>query len=114
MFELPEYVNLAKQLEGTIAGKRIVQGCPGNSSHKFVWYNCEPDELKALTTGKVIGKAYAKGKWLFIPLNPGYVLAFGECGGKILYHGSKAQMPKKYHLAIVFDDDSALSAMTQM
>jgi len=114
MFELPEYVNLAKQLEQTVTGKSILKGQLGNSPHKFVWYNRTPEEFEALTAGKVVGKAYCKGRWLFIPLQPGYVFVFGECGGKILYHRSRSEMPKKYHLAITFRDGSGLSAMTQM
>ena len=114
MFELPEYVTLAGQLADTVAGKRIKEGRLGNSPHKFVWYNRKPEEFETLTRGKTVGKAYSRGRWLFIPVNPGYVLVFGECGGKILYHRSENEMPKKYHLAVFFEDDSALSAMTQM
>jgi len=114
MFELPEYVVLVRQLTETITGKRIRAGHLGNSPHKFVWYNRKPDEFESLTTGKQIGAAYAKGRWLFIPANPGYVVVFGECGGKILYHPAASQIPKKYHLVLIFEDGSALSAMTQM
>ena len=114
MFELPEYVTLAKQLADTVAGKRIKEGHLGNSPHKFVWYNRKPKEFESLTTGKLLDKAYSRGRWLFIPANPGFVLVFGECGGKILYHKSKKEIPKKYHLAIIFEDDFALTAMTQM
>ena len=114
MFEMPEYNTLARQLTDTVTGKKIKGGHLGNSLHKFVWYNCKPDEFESLISGKYMGKAYSRGRWLFIPANPGYVLVFGECGGKILYHQSKIRIPKKYHLAIVFEDDSALSAMTQM
>jgi formamidopyrimidine-DNA glycosylase len=114
MFELPEFVTLARQLSETVTGRQIKEGHLGNSPHKFVWYNRKPEEFESLTAGKVLGKAYSRGKWLFIPVNPGYVLVFGECGGKILYHKSKDELPKKYHLMIGFEDGSALSAMTQM
>jgi formamidopyrimidine-DNA glycosylase len=114
MFELPEYIILAKQLTETITGKRIREGHLGNSPHKFVWYNRKPDEFESLTAGKRIGAAYSKGRWLFIPANPGYVVVFGECGGKMLYHPSESQIPKKYHLVLIFEDGSALSVMTQM
>jgi len=66
------------------------------------------------TQGKTIGEAYAKGRWLFIELNPGYVLVLGECGGKILYHSPNSKLPKKYHLYITFDDDAFLTVTTQM
>jgi formamidopyrimidine-DNA glycosylase len=80
MFELAEYVTLTRQIEKSLSGKQITDGCLGNSPHKFVWYNRKPDEFKALTKDKVLGKAYSRGKWLFIPLTPGYILVFGEIG----------------------------------
>jgi formamidopyrimidine-DNA glycosylase len=114
MFELPELVTLAKQINDTIQGETIRSGCLGNKPHKFVWYNRSHDEFTQVTHGKKIGEAYAKGKWLFIPLDPGYVLVLGEFGGKLLYHPPGSTVPKTYHLFITFDDDSFLTATTQM
>jgi formamidopyrimidine-DNA glycosylase len=114
MFELPEFTTLAKQMNETLKGKRIKEGNLGNSPHKFVWYNRKPDEFAKLTKGKTIGAARAQGKWLFAGVEPGYLLVFGECGGKILYHPAGTELPSKYHLLIHFDDGSSLSATTQM
>jgi formamidopyrimidine-DNA glycosylase len=114
MFELPEFVTLAKQINGTLKGKTIQSGQLGNSPHKFVWYNRSHEEFGRLTRRKTIGEARAKGKWLFIPLEPGYVLLLGECGGKVLYHPPGSKVPQKYHLYITFEDDSFLTATTQM
>jgi formamidopyrimidine-DNA glycosylase len=114
MFELPEYVTLARQINDTLKGKTIHRGQLGNSPHKFVWYNRSHEEFEQLTRGKVIGEARAKGRWLFVPCEPGYVLLFGECGGKMLYHAPGSEMPKKYHLYIAFDDGSFFTVTTQM
>ena len=114
MFELPEYVTLARQMNEVLRGRTIRTGYLGNSPHKTVWYNRDHDEFERLTSGKTVGKARSKGRWLFIPLEPGYVLLLGECGGKVLYHAPGAKLPKKYHLHIVFEDDSFLTATTQM
>lgn len=114
MFELPEFITLAGQINATLTGKTVRRGSLGNSPHKFVWYNRTPDEFVALTEGKTVGAAHARGKWLFIPLNPGYVLLFGECGGRLLYHPAGSKLPDKYHLWLAFTDGSALTAMTQM
>ncbi|MGB7053894.1 MAG: Fpg/Nei family DNA glycosylase, partial [bacterium] len=81
-----------------LKGKKIRRGSLGNSPHKFVWYNRKQKEFERLTKGKKIGEARAKGRWLFVDLNPGYVLLFGECGGKMLYHEPGATLPKKYHM----------------
>ncbi len=114
MFELPELKTLARQINGTLAGKRITEGRLGNVKHKFVWYNRGPEEFARLTLGKAVGEARAQGKWLFVPLVPGYVLLFGECGGKMLYHSSGTKPPAKYHLCLTFDDGSFFSVTTQM
>jgi formamidopyrimidine-DNA glycosylase len=114
MFELPEYVILAKQMSDVLQGKTIRSGQLGNSPHKFVWYNRDHEEFERLTRGKRVGEARAKGRWLFLPLEPGYVLLLGECGGKVLHHAPGSKLPKKYHLYLTFDDDSFLTATTQM
>ena len=114
MFELPEIANLAVQMNKTLAGKVIRRGSLGNSPHKFVWYNRKPAEFEKLTRGKKIGKACARGRWLFVPLLPGYVLVLGECGGKALFHPAGSPLPKKYHLRIEFEDGSSFTETTAM
>jgi formamidopyrimidine-DNA glycosylase len=114
MFEISECIVLARQMGETLAGKVIVTGGLGNSPHKFVWYNRKPDEFAALVKGKRVREARAKGRWILIPLEPGYVLVFGECGGRILFHVAGQDLPPKYHLSLKFADGSALSATTAM
>jgi formamidopyrimidine-DNA glycosylase len=114
MFELPEFITLAQQINDTIKGMEILRGQLGNTPHKFVWYNRSPEDFERLIVGKKIGHTSAKGKWLFIPLDPGYVLVAGECGGKFLYHPADSKLPKKYHLYLTFSDGSFLTATTQM
>jgi formamidopyrimidine-DNA glycosylase len=114
MFELPEYTILARQINKTLVGKTIQQGHLGNSPHKFVWYNRKPEEFEHLTCGKVVGKARAQGRWLIVPLEPGYNLVLGECGGKALYHPAGSELPDKYHLWIEFGDGSSFTVTTQM
>jgi formamidopyrimidine-DNA glycosylase len=114
MFELPEYVTLGRQMRQVLSGKRVREGRLGNSPHKFVWYNRTHDEFASLVAGRTIGQAYARGRWLFVPLDPEYLLVFGECGGKILFHRDESSLPGKFHLLLRFDDGTALSAFTQM
>ena len=114
MFELPEYLTLARQINQTLRGKTIREGSLGNSPHKFVWYNRTPDEFAKLTREKTIGEVRVKGRWMMTELTPGYVLVLGECGGKVLYHEAGAKLPKKYHLWLTFEDDSFFTVTTQM
>ncbi len=114
MFELPECVTLTRQMNETLRGKTVQRGWLGNSPHKFVWYNRKPAEFERLTRGKTVGTATAKGRWMLVPLEPGYLLVFGECGGRFLYHEPGAELPAKCHLLLEFGDKSALSVTTQM
>ena len=114
MFELPECVTLAEQMNRSLRSKIIERGLLGNSPHKFVWYNRKHHEFEKLTKGKKIGKATAHGRWMFISIDPGYVLVLGECGGRILYHNAGAEIPGKYHLCIMFTDGSFFTVTTQM
>lgn len=114
MFEISEYTVLAQQINATLAGKTIRAGELGNSPHKFVWYNRTHEEFAQLAAGKVVGAARVQGRWISIPLEPGYILLFGECGGKILFHPAGSPLPVKYHLLLHFENGSALSATTQM
>ncbi len=114
MFELPECVTLVGQINQTMKSKVIKKGMLGNSPHKFVWYNRKHAEFEKLTQGKKIGKAEARGRWMFIALNPGYVLVIGECGGRILYQEAGSPVPRKYHLYLTFGDGSFFTVTTQM
>ncbi len=98
----------------TLAGKIIQAGHLGNRPHKFVWYNKSPAEFQTLTQGRTIGEAAARGKWLFLPLDPEHLLLFGECGGKMLHHPPGTNPPSKYHLLLAFEDGSSFSATTSM
>lgn len=114
MFELPELLTLARQINETIAGLTVTDAIRGNTPHKFVWYNREPDEFVKLTVGKRTGAASVRGRWMFVRLETGFVLTIGEFGGKILYHPPGRKRPAKHHMLLELSDGGALSATTQM
>lgn len=114
MFELPEITTLARQMNEVLPGKVVAEGRLGNRPHKFVWYNRTPDEFAELTRGRTVGQATARGRWLLVPLEPGYLLGLGELGGRLLYHPPGEAEPGAYHLLIRFEDGSSISAMTRM
>jgi formamidopyrimidine-DNA glycosylase len=114
MLELPELLVIAEQINLTLNGKVVTNGNLGNSPHKFVWYNRSPQEFAALVQGRTVGETWVEGRWLFIPLEPGYLLVFGEFGGKLLYHPDDEKLPDKYHLMLEFGDGSHLSLKTDM
>jgi formamidopyrimidine-DNA glycosylase len=114
MFELPEVTTLASQADETLLGRIVREGALGNRPHKFVWYNRGHEEFARLTSGRRVGAARARGRWLFVPLEPGYVLLLGEFGGKMLFHEPGAPTPAGYHLSLRFEDGSALTVTTSM
>lgn len=114
MFDLPEIQTLARQLNEVLPGKVVAEGRLGNREHKFVWYNRTPEEFRELTCGRTVGRAHGEGKWLFVPLEPGFALVLGDFGGRLLYHAPGEPEPEAYHLLLRFGDGSALSALTQM
>ena len=114
MFELPELVTLASQINATLEGRVVRDGSLGNRPHKFVWYNRSPDEFARLVAGRRVGESTARGRWLFVRLEPGYVLLLGECGGRMLYLPPGTPLPETYHLRLAFDDRSNLTVTTAM
>jgi formamidopyrimidine-DNA glycosylase len=114
MFELPELTVIAAQMDEVLPGNVVREGHRGNKPHKFVWYDRSPEEFAEITAGLTVGYPWVEGKWLFVPLDPGYVLLLGEWGGRILYHEPGAKPPASYHLLLDFESGAHLSATTQM
>ena len=114
MFELPEVLTLARQVDETLVGKTIREGHLGNSPHKFVWYNRTPEEFAALVRDRTVAPTRVYGRWMTVGLEPGYVLLLGECGGRVLWHATGATLPARYHLLLSFTDGSHFSVTTQM
>ena len=54
MIELPEAINIAKQINKTIKGKRIMNINAAQSPHKFAWYRGDPQNYQYLLMDKVI------------------------------------------------------------
>jgi formamidopyrimidine-DNA glycosylase len=55
MYELPESLNIARQLNDTIVGKSITGVIAAFTPHKLAWYFGKPPEYPGLLTGKTIG-----------------------------------------------------------
>ena len=44
MIELPEAINLAKQMNKILVGKRVVNVYPPTKIHKFCWFSINPED----------------------------------------------------------------------
>ncbi len=112
MIELPEAVTLAKQLQETINGKKIVGVTAAAHPHKFAWYFEDPKDYEKRLRGKVIKGAASYGGLVEIQAD-GARLLFGD-GVNMRFHAKGEKRPEKHQLLVEFDDGTALSGAVQM
>ena len=113
MIELPEGIVLAKQLDETLRGKKIVQVTANASPHKFAWFQGDPAGYGALLCGRIAEGAHSYGCKVHIRLSGNGGFMFCE-GVSLRYYAEPSGLPKKHQLLIEFDDASFLSATVQM
>jgi formamidopyrimidine-DNA glycosylase len=107
--ELPEAVHLAHQLDAALKGKAITDVQAPERTIELIRQGFINLHSMPLTRGTV-GGAHARGKWIFVMLDPGWVLLFAlETGGKLLYHPHETPTALTYQARIVFDDGSSLT-----
>ncbi len=107
MPELPEIVNLARQMTKELQGKRI--GDIVLPQPKCV--NMPPKKFRRRIIGKTMKETSAHGKWLFTKLNPSDNLLLNlGMGGDLRYHRKRSTVPEKYQLRLMFADSTELTA----
>jgi formamidopyrimidine-DNA glycosylase len=112
MIELPEALNIADQINRTIAGKRIISVMVAQTPHKLAWYYGDRSRYSDILDGQAFEKAVAHGGLVEIKAGRTDIL-FGE-GVNIRFHDVDAPLPLKHQFLIEFDDRTALSAVVQM
>lgn len=112
MIELPEALNLARQIDTTMNAKRVASVTVAQTPHKLAWYYGEPSKYSDLLVGKTIETANAYGGLVEIKAEKTSIL-LGE-GAGIRFHRKNDPRPAKHQLLIEFDDDSAISVLIQM
>ncbi|OPY32006.1 MAG: formamidopyrimidine/5-formyluracil/ 5-hydroxymethyluracil DNA glycosylase [Methanomassiliicoccales archaeon PtaU1.Bin124] len=112
MIELPEAVNISKQISSTITGKKVVGIVSGHSPHKFAWYYGDQNRYSGILVGQKIAGAEAYGGFVEVSVGKMKVL-FGE-GVNLRFHDKEGSRPTKHQFLIEFDDRTALSAVVQM
>jgi len=113
MIELPEAFTIARQMNTTLKGKRIVEGMRGNAPHKFAFYNHTPEEYAAILQGTTVGETREHGGLILVDIEPEYVLTLGGGGERIVLHQNAQTLPKKHQLLLHFADDMYLSVTVQ-
>ncbi|MGI6164161.1 MAG: DNA-formamidopyrimidine glycosylase family protein [Bacillota bacterium] len=112
MIEIPEAVVLARQINETIVGKRIMKVVAAKSPHKFAWYYGDPQEYGNVLTGRTITGASAFGGLVEIHAENAAIL-LGD-GVVLRFRTADETTPDKHQLLVEFDDGSTLSASVQM
>lgn len=112
MLEIPEALTIAKQINNTIKGRKVVDVIANYSSHKFAWYHGEPQDYKELLRGSTIQNATACGGLVHIKLDSAVIL-IGD-GANLRYHEKGQKTPAKHQLLLELDDSSKVSATVQM
>ncbi len=112
MLEIPESTTLAKQLNGTIRGKRIQSAVANASAHKFAFYFGDPEAYGARLAGQVIGDTQGIGAMVEISAGDTKIV-LGD-GANIRYFSSADTAPAKHQLYLAFDDGSVLTVSLQM
>ncbi|HXF60191.1 MAG TPA: DNA-formamidopyrimidine glycosylase family protein, partial [Caldilineaceae bacterium] len=107
--ELPEAVHLAQQLDAALKGKEVINVLTPERTMSLIRQGFVNLHATLLAHSVVAG-AHARGKWIFVALEPSRYLLFAlETGGKLLYHPPGAQPPATYQVRIDFNDGSCLT-----
>jgi formamidopyrimidine-DNA glycosylase len=112
VIELPEAAVVAKQINETVAGKKIKDVIAAHTPHKLAWYFGDPREYRSLLTGKVISRATSYGGQVEITAGKAKVL-FSD-GVNLRYYNKGEKLPDRHQLLLEFDDGSFLVGWVQM
>jgi len=108
MIEIGEAAVLAKQIKEALLEKIIKEVIVAKSPHKNAWFFEPVDEhVKLLNRNKIIDARF-QGGMIEIMLQEEVAIVLGE-GVQIRYHKKCEMIPEKHQLALVFEDESALS-----
>lgn len=108
MIELPEALNVAKQLQNTIAGKTVSRVLPPTKAHKFCWYSGEPTEYDEKIKGHGVRSAEGFGIFVELTFDNGQRLCINDGVNVRFVQVSDANATKNYQLKVEFTDGTAL------
>jgi formamidopyrimidine-DNA glycosylase len=107
MPELPEIRTLARQADRKLRGLTV----KSVEVRQPKCLNLPVAQFRKLVTGKTLGPASARGKWLFVRLEPGaWLMVSLGMGGDLFHHAPGAARPDTYQVGLEFTDGSALTA----
>ena len=108
--ELPEVLNLSRQLDKELKGRTIASAGRGNSPHKFAFFKPSEEDIASTLAGKEVTAVRGDGKYITFDLKPKALFSIAEMDGRILFHEKGAELPAKHQLLVRFTDGAALTA----
>lgn len=113
--ELPEIINISKQMEITFKGKTISDIILGERCQSIIKQGmCNLNKRKDEVLNSPIKSIEPHGKWIFIEFENELFLLLGEVIGKFLYHPDAEQIPSEYHVLFIFEDGTALTFQSSL
>jgi formamidopyrimidine-DNA glycosylase len=105
--ELPEITVIAKQMDKEVRGKRIADIEAKQPKN----LNMPVAQFVKAAKGKTVKSVSSHGKWLFVKLDPRYLLFINlGMGAELLSFTPKQKLPEKYHFKLTFTDKTGFTA----
>ncbi|EOS77563.1 MAG: endonuclease VIII [Lachnospiraceae bacterium] len=112
MIEIPESITIAKQLNDTVKGKKIIEAEAGHTQHSFAFYHEDPAGYANQMKGKRIGMAAGIGSMIEIELEEkNFVIGDGT---NIRYYEPGRKLPERYQTRLTLEDGSSLICTVAM
>jgi len=112
MLEIPEAINISRQVVMQFMGRSIIDVIVGHSPHKFTWYVDKGVAYHDLLVDQTIDQAYPTGGMVEIKAGDAR-LVFSD-GVNLRAYPPGEVLPAKHQLLLTFDDLSHLVASVQM
>lgn len=112
MIEIPECITIARQLNDTVKGKKIVEVETEHTGHSFAWYHGDPAAYAGQMEGRRIGTAVGIGSMVEIEL--GEISFVVGDGTNIRYYEPGRKLPERYQMRITLEDESSLVCTVAM
>jgi formamidopyrimidine-DNA glycosylase len=111
--ELPEMTRIAGQLKHELVGKSFKEILFTDKVKKLSEWGFTNLKQRDITHSKIID-VRSSGHYVFVEMESGYNLIFGDLVGKILYHETKGDVPGKFTLAFMLSDDLVMTFHTNL
>ncbi|NCU25866.1 endonuclease VIII [Candidatus Nomurabacteria bacterium] len=114
MIELPEAINLSRQLRETVFGKIVKNANPPTKPHKLCWFAGDPADYDAALRGTKVNGAEGFGIFVDIIFSNCLRLSIDD-GINMRYLANKnVDRPEDHQLRIDFEDGSSLAFTVAM